>query len=190
MEVFIIKIEKVTLQSCAKELIEMVLDAEGHEFIFREFSSREPKLKSITASAFYQEFVPAKLALGCVFWVGCCESHHIEDKDLRNIFFKEVMSLFESPKSLDNATRFSECLYASNADTEQSPVLGVLVHLFHKLGLEAIIKPGEDDAGVLNAAFTFMMEVAEALKIVLETRFDDVLYKHHDLHTLNERKKA
>ena len=182
--------KKQSFQKCAKALIELVLASEGHDLIYREFCALEPRLKSAAFGAFCREYVPAKLALGCVFWVGCCESHHIEDKDLRNIFFKEVMSLFESPKSLDNATRFSECLYASNADTEQSPVLGVLVHLFHKLGLEAIIKPGEDDAGVLNAAFTFMMEVAEALKIVLETRFDDVLYKHHDLHTLNERKKA
>ena len=171
-------------------MVELSLEADGHPLIFSEFSSREPKLKTVSFKGFCQEFVPAKLALGCVYWVGCCASHHIDDKDLRNVFFKEVMSLFESPKSLENATRFSECLYASNADTEQSPVLGVLACLFHKLGLEAIIKPGEDDAGALNTGFTFMMEVAEALKIVFETQFDDVIYKHHDYHTLNERKKA
>ena len=184
------EIDKESLQKCAKGLVDLVLQGEGHALIFRECCERDPKLKAVTFAAFCQEYVPAKLALGCVSWVGCCASHRITEKDLKNLFFKEVMSLFQSPKSLENATRFSESLYASNADPEQAPVLGVLVHLFHKLGLEAIVKPGDEDAGGLNLGFTFMMHVAEALKNVFETQFDDVLYSHHDRLTLNERKKA
>jgi len=100
------------------------------------------------------------------------------------------MGLFESPKSLEDATRFSESLYASNADKEQSPVLGVLVHLFHKLGLEAVVKPGEDDVGVLNAGFHFMMHVSEALKVVFEAQFDDFFYANEDCRIVDMRKKA
>ena len=183
------KIDKEALKKCAKGLVALILEAEGQGLVFREFCAREPKLSNVTFEAFCREYVPAKLALGCVSWVGCCASHRIEDKDQKNIFFKEVMSLFASPQSLESATRFSESLYASNADPEQAPALGVLAHLFHKLGLEAIVKPGESDAGILNAGFTFLMEVAEALKIVFETQFDDALYAHQDFHTLNERKK-
>jgi len=160
--------------------MDLVLDPKGHDLVYSEFCALEPKLKNSEFKAFCREFVPAKLALGCVYWVGCCAHHRIEDKDLRNLFFKEVMSLFESPKSLEDATRFSESLYASNADTEQSPVLGVLTHLFHKLGLEAIVKPGADDAGELNAGFHFMMQVSEALKIVYEKQFDDYYYANED----------
>jgi hypothetical protein len=178
-----------TLQKCAKALIDLVLESEGHDLIYREFCALEPKLKSSAFGAFCREYVPAKLALGCVFWVGCCAHHRIEDKDLRNLYFKEVMGLFESPKSLEDATRFSESLYASNANKEQSPVLGVLVHLFHKLGLEAIVKPGEDDAGALNAGFHFMMHVSEALKVVFETNFDNFFYTYKDLHVADARKK-
>ena len=182
--------KKQSFQKCAKALIELVLASEGHDLIYREFCALEPRLKSAAFGAFCREYVPAKLALGCVYWVGCWAHHRIEDKDLKNLYFKEVMSLFESPKSLEEATRFSESLYASNADKEQSPVLGVLVHLFHKLGLEAIVKPGDDDAGALNAGFHFMMQVSEALKIVFEAKFDDFFYANEDLRIADMRKKA
>jgi len=182
--------EKQSFQKCAKALIDLVFETEGHDRVYREFCELEPKLKSVAFGAFCREYVPAKLALGCVFWVGCCAHHRIEDKNLRNIYFKEVMGLFESPKSLEDATRFSESLYASNADKEQSPVLGVLVHLFHKLGLEAVVKPGEDDVGVLNAGFHFMMHVSEALKVVFEAQFDDFFYANEDCRIVDMRKKA
>ncbi len=184
------EIEKQSLQKCAKALIDLVLESEGHRRVYSEFCILEPKLKNYAFEAFCREYVPAKLALGCVFWIGCCAHHRIEDKGLKNLYFKEVMGLFGTPKSLEDATRFSESLYASNADKEQSPVLGVLVHLFHKLGLEAIVKPGDDDAGALNAGFHFMMHASEALKIVFEKQFDDLFYASEDLHIADMRKKA
>ena len=184
------KIERQSFQKCAKVLIDLVLESEGHDLVYREFCALEPKLKSSEFGVFCREYVPAKLALGCVYWVSCCAQHQIEDKDLKNLFFKEVMSLFESPKSLEEATRFSECLYASNADKEQSPVLGVLVHLFHQLGLEAIVKPGADDAGAMNTSFHFMMQVSEALKVIFESQFNDFFYTNNDCHIADMRKKA
>lgn len=182
--------EKQSFQKCAKALLGLVLENEGHDLVYREFCTLEPKLKAFAFVAFNREYVSAKLALGCVFWVGCCAHHRIEDKGLRNLYFKEVMGLFESPKSLEDATRFSESLYASNADKDQSPVLGVLVHLFNKLGLEAIVKPGEDDAGALNAGFHFMMHVSEALKVVFESRFEDFFYANEDNRVADMRKKG
>ena len=184
------EIEKQSLQKCAKALIDLVLENEGHGRVYQEFCALEPKLKRSDFKTFCREYVPAKLALGCVYWVGACAHHRLEDKDLQNLYFKEVMSLFESPKSLDEATLFSESLYASNADKEQSPVLGVLVHLFHKLGLEAVVKPGDSDAGALNAGFHFMMHVSEALKIVFETRFDEFFYANEDRRIADMRKKV
>jgi len=185
-----VEIEKQPFQKCVKVLIDLVLDPEGHDRVYREFYALEPKLKRTDFRGFCREFVPAKLALGCVYWVGCCAHHRIEDKDLRNLFFKEVMDLFQSPKSLEDATRFSESLYASNADKEQSPVLGVLVHLFHRLGLEAIVKSGENDAGALNAGFHFMMHVTEAFKVVFEAQFDVFFYANEELRIADMRKKA
>lgn len=182
--------EKQSFQECAKGLINLVLESQGHDLVYREFSILEPKLKNTAFEAFCREYVPAKLALGCVYWVGCCAHYRIEDKDLKNFYFKEVMALFQSPKSLENATRFSESLYASNADKEQSPVLGVLVHFFHKLGLETISKQGKDDAGALNAGFHFMMQVCEALKVRFETQFDDFFYAHEHQRVANTGKKA
>jgi hypothetical protein len=184
------EMERAAFLKCAKTLIDLVLESEGHDLVYREFCALEPKLKELSFAAFCREYVPAKLALGCVYWIGCCAHHRIEDKDLRNIYFKEVMGLFESPKSLENATRFSESLYASNADKEQSPVLGVLVHLFHRLGLQAIVKPGEADAGALNAGFHFMMHVSEALKVVFESKFDDFFYANEDCRIADARKKG
>lgn len=172
----IVRIDKSEFINCAKNQIGLVLDPTGQELVYRELCLKEPRLKQRTLEGFLAEYVPAKLALACVYWVGCCLEHRIEDKDIKNICFKEVMGLFESPKSLENATKFSECLYASNADPEQSPVLGVLVHLFYKLDLEAIVKPGDDDAGRLNFGFTFMMEVCEALKICCENQFSEFCY--------------
>ncbi|MDD5226233.1 MAG: hypothetical protein PHV97_03490 [Candidatus Omnitrophica bacterium] len=184
------EIEKQSFQQCAKALIDLVLESEGHDIVYSEFCALEPRLKSAAIEAFCREFVPAKLALGCVYWVGCCAHHRIEDKDLKNLYFKEVMNLFGSPKSLEEATRFSESLYASNADKEQSPVLGILVHLFHKLGLEAIVKPGDSDVSALNAGFHFMMHVSEALKVVFESKFDDFFYANEDLRIADTRKKG
>jgi hypothetical protein len=184
------EMEKQSFQECARALIDLVLDPEGNDLVYREFCAEEPKLKSFSFESFCREYVPAKLALGGVFWVGCCAHHRIEDKDLKNLYFKQVMGLFSSPKSLEDATRFSESLYASNADKEQSPVLGVLVHLFHKLGLAAIVKPGDDDAGALNTGFHFMMHVSEALKVVFEKQFDDFYYAKQDCRITDTRKKV
>jgi hypothetical protein len=170
-----VKKENSEFLICAKALIDLVLDATGQELVYQELCTRDPRLKQKTFKDFSLEYVPAKLALGCVYWVACCAEHRLEEKDLKNLYFKEVMALFASPKSLENATRFSESLYASNADKEQAPVLGVLIHLFHKLDLEAIVKPGESDAGELNTGFTFMMEVCEALKIVFENKFNEFI---------------
>jgi hypothetical protein len=68
--------------------------------------------------------------------------------------------------------------------------LGVLVHLFHKLGLEAIVKPGKEDAGALNAGFHFMMHAAEALKVAFETKFDEFFYANEILRVAETRKKG
>ena len=52
------------------------------------------------------------------------------------------------------------------------------------------MKPGDDDAGALNAGFHFMMQVSEALKIVFEAQFDDFFYANEDLRIADMRKKA
>jgi len=173
--------KEATLVLCAKGLLDLVLDATGHDLVYREFAAREPNLKGIPFETFSLEYVPAKLALGCVFWVGCCAAQRIEDKDLRNLFFKEVMGIFQSPKSLENAARFSESLYASNVDKEQSPVLAVMIHFFHKLGLSAIIPREDSEELHLNAGFRFMMEVSEAMKNVFESQFDEFYYANPEL---------
>lgn len=170
----------VALPKSAKNLIDLVLDATGHDMIYKECCRREPKLKKdVSFGLFCEHYVAAKLALGCVYWVGCCSSHKISDKDQKNLFFREVMNLFETPKSLGNATRFSESLYASNANTEASPVLGVLVHFFHQLKLDVMTNSGSSEP-VMNSAFQFMMEVFEALKTVFESQFDEVIYSNDD----------
>ena len=166
---------------CAKGLLDLVLDATGHELVYRELIEREPLLRKIPLEGFAAEYVPAKLALGCVSWVGCCAAQRIEDKDLQNLFFKEVMALFQSPKSLENATRFSESLYASNADKEQSPVLAVMIHLFHKFGLSAIVPMEDSEELHLSEGFRFMMEVSEAMKNVFEAQFEEFYYAHPEL---------
>ena len=154
-------------------MLDLVLDATGHDLVYQELCRREPRLKKVSFEGFCAEYLPAKLALGCVNWVGCCAVHKIADKEIRNLFFREVMSLFQSPRTLENATRFSESLYASNADKESPPAIGVLVHLFHKLNLEAVVKP-MDNEEALHSAFYFMTEVNEALKTVFENHFDEI----------------
>jgi len=168
------------LPKCAKSLVDLVLDSTGHDLIYRECCRREAKLKKeIPFEAFCNEYVAAKLALGCVYWMDCCGSHRITDKDQRNLFFREVMNLFETPKSLESATRFSENLYASNAKTEASPVLGVLVHFFRQLKLDPKIT-GQGAEASVSPAFYFMTEVFEALKTVFESQFDEVMYSNDD----------
>ncbi len=178
-----VEIDNASLQKCARKLVDFALEGAGHALVYHEFCAREPKLKHTPAEVFFREYASSKLALGCVYWVGCCASHGILDKELKNLFLKEAMNLFQTPESLGDATRFSESLYASYADAEQSPVLGVLVHLFHELGLEAVRKPREDEDGGMNAGFLFMMGVSDALKNVLEGRFDDFLYAHEAIRT-------
>ena len=174
--------DKGSLKKGAQQLLDFVLDREGHELIYSGFCEREPRLKEVPVEGFYREFVPAKLALGCVFWTGCCAGHKIDEKDSKNLFFKEVMTLFQSPKSLEDATRFSESLYASNADSEQSPALGVLIHLFHKLGFEATRKEDNEVEGGISPAFIFMMEVSDALKNLFEEKFDGFYDAHKIAH--------
>jgi len=172
-------VSKESFLEHAKGMIDLVLDATGHDLVYQELCRRDSRLKKVTFESFCAEYVPAKLALGCVNWVGCCEIHKIADKEIKNLFFREVMNLFQSPQSLENATRFSESLYASNADKETPPVIGVLVHLFHKLNLDAVVKPEEGEEA-LHSAFCFVAEVSEALKTVFESHFDEIFYANDD----------
>jgi hypothetical protein len=178
-----------SLQKCVADLISLVADPEGQELVFRELCLRDFQLAKDKPEVFYAEYGSSRLALGCVYWVGCCTHHRIEDKEFRNLFFKRVMELFQTPDSLAKAARFSEGLYASNADKEQSPVLGVLVHLFHKLGLRPMSGGSEDGGGEVSPGFHLMMEAAEALKVAFEAQFDDFFYAHKDLCTLGAGKK-
>ena len=158
------------------KLIDFLLDSDRHKAVFDELSAREPALKETgTFTQFSKEFVPAKLALGCVFWRGICASEGINDKEIENIFFKEVMNLFQSPQSLENATRFSESLYASNAEHEESPVLAIMFHLFHKIGLHATERLDADSSEKkVGEGFQFMMGVCDAMKNAFETLFAEL----------------
>lgn len=172
--------EMASFEKCAKGLLDLILDATGHDLVYRELSRMDPKFKgAIPFEAFCQEYVPLKLSLGCVYWIGCCANHKITDKEIKNLFFRSVMDLFETPKSLDDATRFSECLYASNVNKDEAPILSVVMHLFHKLKLEAMMKSEEEDPEV-KPGFRFMIEVCEALKTVFENQFDDFIYSQDD----------
>jgi hypothetical protein len=178
-----------SLQKCVQDLIDLVLDPAGHDLTYRELCFREPQFAKISLEDFLAEYVPSRLALGCVCWVGCCANHRIENKEFRNLYFKSVMELFKTPESLGEATRFSEGLYASNADKEQSPVLGVLVYLFHKLGLKPASDSSKDEDKKVSEGFCFIMEAAEALKVAFETQFDDFFYSHKDLCTAGAKMK-
>lgn len=169
-----------SFKKCALGLIDLVQDATGHDLVYAELCRRDPKLKNINREAFCAEYAPAKLAMGCVYWVGCCTNHNIEDKDVRNLFFQEVMQLFNSPRSAGEAARFSESLYASNADKENSPVLGILVHLFHKLKLSTMEPSEKENEKAVSAGFCFMMEVSDALKTVFENQFDEFIYRQNE----------
>ncbi len=55
---------------------------------------------------------------------------------------------------------------------------------------DAIVKPGESDAGELNTGFTFMMQVCEALKIVFENQFDEFYYSQETWNAPNAKRKV
>ena len=171
--------KKDSFQKCVRGLLDLVLDSTGHDLVYQELSWRDPLIKKVKFEDFCAAYVSYKLALGCLYWVSACENHRIADKEIRNLFFRGVMNQFETPKTLGEATRFSETLYAANADKEQSPILGALAHLFHRLGLSALSGNNEDDHAV-STAFSFMMEVSDALKIVFEDKFDMFIYTHKD----------
>ena len=174
------KKEKTLFEPFAKKLIELVLDTSGQDLVYTELCSREPEVKKLGRVRFFAEYVPAKLALGCGFWKACCDAHQIENKDIQNVFFKEVMKRFESPDSLEVATRFSEDLYATNADSEGSPMLSVIEQMFNRLKLARI--EGGSKAGAILPGFLFMVEVSEALKNVFENEFDDFIFAEDDFH--------
>ncbi|HOW59577.1 MAG TPA: hypothetical protein PLO78_07630 [Candidatus Omnitrophota bacterium] len=167
-------------KKCAQGLMALALDATGHDLVYQELARRDAKLKNMTCQDFGAEYVPVKLALGCFFWTNCCEIHNIADKETRNIYFKEVMNLFEGPRSLGSASRFSESLYAANADKENSPILGIMVHLFHKLKLTTLGGPENEDEKSVSQGLCFMMEVSDAFKTVFEDRFNDFIYQQND----------
>ena len=176
-----VRIKKgLSLDHLVKNLLDLVLEREGLATIYEQFGALEPKLRKVPFEKFCEEFIPAKLAMGCVFWTTSCSMHGIEDKKFRNLFFKSTMDLFGTPTSIGPAARFSESLYASNADAEESPLVSLLVHFFKKLGLQAILKKSDKEP-VLNEGFRFMMEVTEALKVVFEQRFDDFCDTHPDI---------
>lgn len=167
------KKDKTVFERYAKSLVELVLDSSMHDKVFEDLCRQDPKIEKIGRSRVFEEYVPAKLALGCCYWNGCCDGHQLGDKELRNVFFKEVMRRFESPKSLAVAARFGEALYAANSHPDEAPSLAILTHLFEKLDISRM--GGESGAGIAPA-FLFMMEVCDALKSVFENEFDDFMY--------------
>lgn len=172
------KKEKVLFEQLAARLIDHVLALSSGEHLFKEFCSRDPKARKLGGPRFSAEYLPALLALGCKYWKSCCEAYRIEDKGIENIFFKTVIKRFDSPDALATATRFSECLYASNAAPEDSPVLAIAGHLFSRLDLDRSgTGAGE---GAIAPGFVFLIEACEAFKDVFEREFDDFIYAADD----------
>ncbi len=157
-----------------KELLDFSLASDNNRVIYDELTARDSLLKEKSFMQFSAEFVPAKLALGCVFWRGACALNEINDKDVENFFFKEALNIFASPKSLDTATKFSESLYASNANPDESPTVSVMVHLFHKLGISATTHSSANPAErQITEAFQFAVGVCDAMKNAFEELFDE-----------------
>lgn len=161
-------------ESYAKKLIELALDPAGRDRVFEELGNRQPKVKKLERGRFFEEYIPAKLALGCGYWAGCCGIHRIKDKEIRNVFFKEVMKRFETPNSLAIATRFSECLYAANVNPDESPALAIMGLLFDRLKIDRLDRGAGGNR--VSSGFLFMMEICDALKSVFESEFDDFIY--------------
>ncbi len=182
------KKNKETLGKNARLLIDFVLDSSAHELVYNGIFRKNKGVAKSDTTKFLQDFVPAKLALGCMFWNQCCEAHGLEAKEIRNLYFLEVMKRFETPQSVDVATRFSECLYAVNARPEESPVLSVTSHLFGKLGLKCA--EGEETDVVISEAFLFAMEVNEALKNAFENEFDELFYANENFHVPETEQKG
>ncbi len=182
------KKNKEILEKNARRLIDFMLDSSAHELVYNGiFRKNKGFLKSDTTK-FLQDFIPVKLALGCMFWNQCCEVHGLEAKEIKNLYFLEVMKRFETPQSVDVATRFSECLYAVNARPEESPVLSATSHLFGKLGLKCA--EGEEGTAAISEAFLFAMEVNEALKNAFENEFDDLFYANESFYVPESEQKG
>lgn len=167
--------EKRVFSKCATVLVELVLETDGQDRVYSDFCALDPRLRKVPKDAFCRDYVAAKLALGCIYWAGCCANRRIENKELTNLYFKEVMGLFGSPRSLEDAKRFSESLYAANSGAEQSPVLGILSHLFRRFKIDPVQRAGKAHEESIHVGYQFMMQVSEALKVAFETRFDEML---------------
>ena len=170
------KKDKKRFEQYAKKLIDFELEASGQERVFEELCFHAPKVKKLGWERFFEEYIPAKLALGCGYWRACCEDHEIEDEDkeISNVFFREVMKRFETPNSLPIATRFSEYLYAANANEDESPTLAIVGRLFDRLKIDRIV------GGRIAPGFLFMMEASDALKNGFENEFDNFICADED----------
>jgi hypothetical protein len=166
--------DKPNIDGCAKRLIDFALDPSGHDRVYGEMCQLDSDFKKVNKTRFLEEFVPAKLALGCGFWVQCCEVHGVGDKEERNVFFRKVVAMFQSPSSLPIATRFSEYLHAANIKPEESPLLSIATALFEKLHLKRIA--GESATSGISNSFILMMEISDAFKNAFENEFDDLWY--------------
>lgn len=182
------KKNKEILEKNARLLIDFMLDSSAHELVYNGIFRKDKGFAKSDMTKFLQDFIPAKLALGCMFWNQCCEVHGLEAKEIKNLYFLEVMKRFETPQSVDVATRFSECLYAVNARPEEAPVLSATSHLFGKLGLKCA--EGEEDTAAISEAFLFAMEVNEALKNAFENEFDDLFYANESFYVPESEQKG
>jgi|GEM_PF-3573338 len=103
-------------------------------------------------------------------WRRCCREHHIDAKEIDNLFFKTVLDRYAEQKDLDGAANFSEAMYASNSAENDEPLVSILAAYFKKLGVTESVASGQ-----VVESFRWLAGVAEGYCNYFDNEFDDFL---------------
>lgn len=161
---------KEDLVPLAKQKLSAVLGDKEYEDLDRLLRQKETSLKAMDKELFAKEYLAVKLSLAAHVWEHQCAENEIKEEDLKKIFFRSVMQIFQEPKMVHLATAFSEYYYAVEPGPETPASVTLGTRLFERLGAQA--QPAEKQTSGTGGC-GILIETLEGFRVSMENELHD-----------------
>jgi hypothetical protein len=158
-----------------KMAVKMVADQWGRRdgrYLYHQMNPSAEGLPTIDPSKFENEWVCARLAIGCISWEQACLENKISDESARKAFLRSVMELFKSEESRPAAESFSEYLHSNDQGDSGLEILAMATCFFKRLNWPVSMERATS-ATEISESFRSLVFALEAAKSEMHKHFEE-----------------
>ena len=161
-------------QLFAGRKIAEILEAEDRNDIYQLLHSKMPSSVIFSKQIFDSEYVSFRLALGCLAWRKACFENNIKEESIQKIFVRSALQIFEAPKSLSQASAFSEYLYSEDGIQLNEEVVLLAERFLKRIAVSSKALKSQVEIQSLSVYLKTMVAIAESIRMSFQSEFLEV----------------